>query len=239
MKVALILSMSLVASAVDAVQMRNLTPEEWRREQRERSCQRANKPQIQVPPLPTKEEIEAMCQGDENSISLNIVNALNQGFRYRKYYKEEDCARVGYQFLTNAVVKPYQKGCRGATRHLKDCLRFPCLIDDANVLDLCVGMLGEYCLLPATTNDVGRWVALPRSSWPKTGGQIPRKWVSTPTYDHNLNVKYKHSYLYGIVKELAKAQEKKLPESKRPAFRTSVIERARLLPEEAEKLFGD
>ena len=234
MRACFVLLVAFLTTSASAVRIRNLTPEEWRRENAQRKM--SETAGIDVPPLPTNEELQNVYQGEGGTTWSNVNRVCKQRFSYGKYYSERDLERVGYQLLTNAVVRPYVEAGRYNLNYLESCLLFPGLADDVNIMDLCIEMLGKNYMLPESTNEIRRLKIRSRPN--TTAGAWQWAEVSpTSAHKHNRTVESTHKNLYRIVKNLAGRQEGKLTDAERSAFRTNVIERARLLPNEAAKLF--
>ena len=236
MKNCLALLLAVLVTSANAVLIRNLTPEEWRRE----NAQRNNGDNVgrDIPPLPTDEELRNVYQGDGGTTWSNVTRVCKQRFSYGRYYSEPELKRVGYQLLTNVVVRPYVEFDRYNLNYLESCLLFPGLADDANVMDICIEMLGRNYILPEATNGIRRLKCRQRQNTPAGSWQWAES-CQDPAYKHNSTVEHAHKILFGIVKELVRRQEQKLNEAERPAFRTNVMVRARLIPDEAAKLFDD
>ena len=236
MRACFVLLVAFLTTSASAVRIRNLTPEEWRRENAQRKT--SETAGINVPPLPTNEELQNVYQGEGGTTWSNVNRVCKQRFSYGKYYSEQELKRVGYQLLTNAVVRPYVEAGHYNLNYLESCLLFPGLADDANIMDLCIEMLGKNYMLPESTNEIRRLKIRSRPN--TTAGAWQWAEVSpTSAYKHNRTVESTHKNLYRIVKDLAGRQAEKLTDAERSAFRTNVIERARLLPNEAAKLFDD
>ena len=191
-----------------------------------------------VPPLPSSEELALIGIGDGETIRSNFYAVVTLESRYRKYYSESERSRVGYQLLTNLVIRPFrQKGlCNGG--YLQGCLAFPRLADDVDVMNLGIDMLGAKPLLPVSTNDVKRCISFTRIEGARAGSGFQSKTMTTPAYDHNRKVHGIHKVLYRVVGELVRRHEKNMTKDELFEFRTNVIERTRLLPDEIDDFFG-
>lgn len=237
MKVAIFMLLALLSCMSEAVGTRHLTSGEKRRARLQRIAR-----DVEVPPLPTNEELSQIFQGVNYATRSNVMNVLVLKSRYGRLYPQQELRRVGYQILTNVVMRMNSEFNCCDCQNIGDCLRFPGMEADVDIMNLCVELLGKYYMLPIPTNDLNRFNA----SWngplkPIDGrpGVLGYKQKPFPSYDHNFKVQNAHRCLYGIVRDRVRNFEKKLPDSERPAFRTNVIERARLLPDEASELFED
>lgn len=237
MKVGLIMLLVLLSGTSEAAKTRHLTQEEMWRERL-----RMVGGNVEVPPLPTNEELSQIFQGVNYTTRSNVMNVVVLKSRFGKLYPQRELRRVGYQILTNVVIRMNNEFDCCDYQIIGDCLRFPGMESDVDIMNLCVDLLGKYCMLPIPTNDLNRF----KVSWngplkPIDGrpGVLGYKQKPFPAYDHNFKIQGAHRCLFGIVKDRVRNFEKKLPESERPAFRTNVIERARLLPEEASCLFEE
>lgn len=236
MRACLVLLVTFLTTSANAVRIRHLTPEEWRRENAQRKADESV--EFDIPPLPTDEELQHIYQGEDGTTWSNVNRVCKQRFSYGKYYSEQELRRVGYQLLTNAVVRPYVKFGRYNLNYLESCLLFPGLADDANIMYLCIEMLGKNYMLPEATNEIRRLKIRPRPNTAAGSWQWAERSPNS-AHKHNRMVEGTHKTLYRIVKDLAGRQDQKLTEAERSAFRTNITERARLLPDEAAKLFAD
>ena len=206
MRACFVLLVAFLTTSASAVRIRNLTPEEWRRESAQRKM--SETAGINVPSLPTNEELQDVYQGDGGTTWSNVNRVCKQRFSYGKYYSEQELKRVGYQLLTNAVVRPYVEAGRYNLNYLESCLLFPGLADDANIMDLCIEMLGKNYMLPESTNEIRRLKIRSRPNT-TTGAWQWAEISPTSAHKHNRTVESTHKNLCRIAKNLAGRQEEK------------------------------
>ena len=214
------------------------------------------KPPLPPPPLPTNNELRTLLQ-TSNGL-YRIENVISNLGLYREVYEEEDASRVCYQLLTNAIIlvsrgrnedvnfykRPSTESGRWLLRRL---FGGNCFGDDRSALNLYADCIADVTLF--NTNGFMREVheaVLGDKVFEKTHPDfhsptnhphleaLKARWM--PKHIHNrLAGRHREELFTGFLVAM-RNYERGMPESERTAFRSNMVERAKLSPAERERL---